>query len=250
MFNKISILAVLAVVATVFMYASTATAQLVVKEGLVSYWSFNKADIEGETVNDLMGNNDGIIVGKPQTVEGKVGEALELNGSSDYIEAPDNKSLQLWESYTLEAWIYQKESRSSRIIDKITAGTADGPHLDTHPGTVLRSCAGACVSSKTNYSLDEWHHVVMTFDKGDVKFYLDASPDGEGTAPSPLSGNALPLRIGADSDGQNLFLGVIDEVRVYNRALSEYEVNLNFVAKGLAVESSKKLATIWGEIKK
>ncbi len=250
MFNKISIIAVLVVVATVFRYASTATAQLVVKEGLVSYWSFNKADIEGETVRDLMGNNDGIIVGKPQTVEGKVGDALELNGSSDYVEAPDNKSLQLWESYTLEAWIYQKESRSSRIIDKITAGTADGPHLDTHPGTVLRSCAGACISSKTNYNLDEWHHVVMTFDKGEVKFYLDSSPDGEGTAPSPLSGNSLPLRIGADSDGQNLFLGIIDEVRVYNRALSEDEVKLNFVAKGLAVEGSKKLATTWGEIKK
>ncbi len=86
--------------------------------------------------------------------------------------------------------------------------TADGPHLDTHPGTLLRSCAGTCVSSKTNYSLDEWHHVVMTFDKGDVKFYLDSSPDGEGTAPSPLSGNSLPLRIGADSNAQNLLLEV------------------------------------------
>ena len=262
MFNKISIATVvLTVTATVFMYANMfatltdafglrANAQMVVEEGLVSYWSFNKADIDGETAKDFMGNNNGTIVGKPKAVEGKFGEALEFNGSSDYVEAPDDKSLQLWESYTLEAWIYQKESRSSRIIDKITAGTADGPHLDTHPGTILRSCAGACISSNTNYSLDEWHHVVMTFDDGDVKFYLDASEDGGGSAPSPLSGNSLPLRIAADSNAQNLFLGIIDEVRIYNRALNEKEVKQNFAAEGLAVVSpTKKLAITWGEIK-
>lgn len=248
MFNKISIITfVLAVIATVFIY-NVAKAQLVT-DGLVSYWSFNKDTIKGETVKDVMANNDGIIVGKPKTVKGKFGEALELNGAGDYVEAPDDKSLQLWESYTLEAWIYQKESRSSRIIDKITAGTADGPHLDTHPGTILRSCAGACISSNTNYSLNDWHHVVMTFDDGDVKFYLDASEDGGGSAPSPLSGNSLPLRIGADSNGQNLFLGIIDEARIYNRALSKDEVKQNSVAEGLAVERSNKLADTWGKIK-
>ncbi len=225
-----------------------AFSQYAVKNGLVSYWSFNKADIDGETVKDSFGSNHGVMKGKPKIVDGKIAEGLEFDGSS-YVEVPDNKSLQLWETYTLEAWIFQKESRSSRIIDKITAGTADGPHLDTHPGTKLRSCAGNCFSTKSDYTLNEWHHAAMTFDKGNVVLYLDGKADGEGKTNSPLAGNALSLKIGADSNGQNLFVGIIDEVRVYNRALSADEIKQNMNAKGLAVEAEGKLAVTWGSIK-
>ena len=137
-----------------------------------------------------------------------------------------------------------------RIIDKIGAGTANGPHLDTHPGTTLRSCAGNCISAAVNYSLEEWHHTAVTFDDGEVKLYLDGSVEGEGSVGSPLAGNNLTLKVAADSNGQNLFLGIIDEVRVYNRALSEAEINQNMKAEGLAVGNpSDKLALTWGELK-
>jgi hypothetical protein len=242
---------IIAAIATVFIHANAAKAQGIVEKGLVSYWPFNEGTIKGKIVSDLLGNNDGTLVGNPKIVDGKYGSALEFNGTSDYVDVPDDKSLQLWETYTLEAWIYQKESKSSRIIDKITAGTADGPHLDTHPGTTLRSCAGACISNKTQYSLKEWHHVAMTFDKGDVKFYLDGSPDGGGQAPSPLSGNSNPLRIGADSNGQNLFSGVIDEVRVYNRAINDAEIKQNMKSDGFAaINPAERLPITWGEIKR
>lgn len=223
----------------------------VVTDGLVSYWTFDKADIDGETVKDVFGNNDGTIVGEPQIVKGKVGDALEFNGASDYVEVEDDESLQLWTTHTLEAWLYQKESRSSRIIDKITAGTADGLHLDTHPGTKLRTCSGNCISTDIDYSLETWVHAIVTFNDGEVKLYINGSVEGEGEVPSPLSGNSLPLRIAADSNGQNLFLGIIDEVRIYNRVLNKTEINQNMNAEGLAVLSSyNKLAITWGKIKK
>ena len=222
----------------------------VVTEGLVSYWTFNDADMEGTTAKDIWGDNDGTLVGDPEVVEGKVGQALNFDGSDDYVEVPDDDSLQLWTSHTLEAWIYQMESRSSRIIDKIGAGTANGPHLDTHPGTTLRTCAGNCISTAVTYTLEEWHHVAVTFDEGDVKLYIDGEVEGEGTVTSPLAGNNLTLKVAADSNGQNLFLGIIDEVRVYDRALSEDEIEQNMNAEGLAVASSTdKLALTWGEIK-
>jgi len=225
----------------------------VVTDGLVSYWTFDKDDIEGDTAKDVWGENDGTIMGDPQIVEGEVGEALEFDGSGDYVEVPDAESLQLWETYTLEAWVYQTNTvpTDARIIDKITAGTADGPHLDTHPtGTKLRSCAGNCINNNTDRDLETWYHVAMTFDNGDVKFYLNGSSDGGGVVPSPLSGNSLSLKIGTDSNTQLCFSGIIDEVRVYNRALSEDEVKQNMKAEGLAVASStNKLAVTWGEIK-
>ena len=142
------------------------------------------------------------------------------------------------------------ESRSSRIIDKIGAGTANGTHLDTHPGTTLRTCAGNCISTAVDYTLEEWHHVAVTFSEGDVKLYIDGAVEGEGTVPSPLAGNDLTLRVAADSDGQSLFLGIIDEVRVYDRALNEDEIEQNMSAEGLAVEgSTDMLASTWGRIK-
>jgi hypothetical protein len=249
MLRKTFCIWVLVFIGTFFLSALVAKAQIVTN-GLVSYWSFDKKDIEGKTVKDVFGKNNGTMVGNPKVVNGKMGDALEFAGAADYVEVPDDKSLQLWKTYTLEAWIFQMESRSSRIIDKITAGTADGPHLDTHPGTILRSCAGACISSNTQYKLETWNHVVQTFDEGDVQFYLNGNPDGDGKAPSPLSGNKLTLKIGADSNGRNLFKGIIDEVKIYNRAITGADVKQNFTSKiGLAVHPTGKLATRWGEIK-
>ncbi|MBC8235184.1 hypothetical protein H8E77_37035, partial [bacterium] len=86
MFNKPSIIAfTLAVIASAFMYANMFTSftdafglraeAQAVKEGLVSYWTFDQADIKGKTVKDVWGDNDGTIIG-PKIVKGKVGEAL------------------------------------------------------------------------------------------------------------------------------------------------------------------------------
>jgi hypothetical protein len=193
------------------------------KAELVGWWRFDEGS--GTVANDSSGNgNDGTFNGDPQWVDGILGGALEFDGTDDYIEVPDNESLHLWERFTLAAWIYQVESSSSRIIDKIGAGTANGPHLDTHPGTKLRSCSGTCISTTTDHTLDEWHHVAVTFDEGYVKLYVDGYIEAEGSAPSPLAGNSLPLRIGADSDGRSLFHGLIDDARVYNLALTEAEI--------------------------
>lgn len=231
-----------------FICALPIQAQQVIEKGLVSYWTFNKADIDGDIAKDVFGENHGTIKGCKQ-VAGKYGEALEFDGASNYVEVPDNETLQLWETYTLEAWIFQTESRSSRIIDKITAGTADGPHLDTHPGTTLRSCAGNCFSSKDQYDLNEWVYAAMTFDEGNVVIYLNGKADGEGQTTSPLAGNKLSFKVGADSGGANLFKGIIDEVRVYNRALTADEVKQNMNAKSLAVEAKEKLTATWGYVK-
>jgi len=194
-----------------------------VSADLVGHWAFDEG--KGAIARDSSGNGyDGVLQGDPQWVAGRMRGALEFDGAGDYVEVPDNENLHLWERFTLAAWIYQVESRSSRIIDKITAGTADGPHLDTYPGTTLRSCSGVCVSTDVTYTLNEWHHVAVTFDQGDVKLYIDGSVEGSGAAPSPLAGNNLPLRIGADSQGQSLFHGLIDDVAVFDHALTEAEI--------------------------
>jgi hypothetical protein len=246
--SKLWLLLCFSVVIIALLSSNPTYAQQIVKDGLVSYWTFNKADIDGDTAKDVVGKNNGTIKGCKQ-VAGKYGEALEFDGVANYVEVPDNESLHLWEKYTLEAWIFQYESRSSRILDKITAGTADGPHLDTHPGTKLRSCAGNCFSTAKDYSLKEWHYAAMTFDEGSVVLYLDGEPNGDGKTASPLAGNKVSFKVGADSGGANLFIGIIDEVRVYNRALKEDEIKQNMKSQSLAVDRLGKLAITWGILK-
>ena len=92
----------------VFLCVGGAKAQQIVTDGLVSYWTFDDGDIEGDTVKDVWGDNDGTIVGNAQMVDGKIGKALEFDGVGSYVEVPDHESLQLWEKHTLEAWIFPK----------------------------------------------------------------------------------------------------------------------------------------------
>ena len=69
---------------------------------LVGYWSFDEAD----GAEDLSGNgNDGIIRGNPKVVDGKLGEALEFNGSTDYVEIPDAPSISELDALSMAAWI-------------------------------------------------------------------------------------------------------------------------------------------------
>ena len=118
---------------------------------LVGHWAFDEG--QGTIAYDSSGNgHHGTLHGDPQWGVGKINGALELDGDGDYVEVPDHESSRLWERFTLAAWIYQRESRSSRIIDKIGAGTSNRPHLDTHPGTTSRSCSGNCISSSTDYT--------------------------------------------------------------------------------------------------
>ena len=94
-----------------------------VSEGLVSYWSFDKETIEGETVKDVWGSNDGKIEGAPRVVKGKVAEGMEFNGSNQSVNVgnPADGSLDFGArtDFTLEVWAFPKDSGASmRIIDK------------------------------------------------------------------------------------------------------------------------------------
>ena len=71
---------VIAIVATVLMATNMAQARQAITDGLVSYWSFNKDSVAGETVKDIFGASDGTMDGNVEVVDGKVGEALKFSG--------------------------------------------------------------------------------------------------------------------------------------------------------------------------
>ena len=77
----------------------------VVTEGLVSYWTLNRATIQDNTVKDTWGSNHGTINGEPRITKGRFGEALEFDGVDDYLQIPDTDTLRIDDTGSIEFWI-------------------------------------------------------------------------------------------------------------------------------------------------
>ncbi|HIE28826.1 TPA: LamG domain-containing protein [Candidatus Poribacteria bacterium] len=233
-----------------------------VADGLVSFWTFDKEDISGKTVKDIWGKNDGTMVGAPEIVDGKIDQALSFNGTSDMVEVPGNDDLTQigTDSVTAEAWIN---------VEKPCYGVINGrPFWILHwtgcgglpMGMRFYIGAGGWKSVTSKSTVKEgWHHWVGVYDGKELKVYLDGKEDASvgsgGKLASTGDGNPDWLTFGKDyhttvnNDRWNKV--IIDEVRVYSRALTDTEVLQNFQAEKneLAVNPNGKLTTSWGTIK-
>ena len=261
MFNRILIV-VLAVLATSFMYANTAKAG-VVRDGLVSYWT-----LDG-TTNDAVGKSHGVVEGNPETVDGKIGKALQFDANGDFVNCGNDESLNFerTDEFSIQAWVNKEIDNNQVILGKHESSGAYQGWLFWYRaagkvGAVIRNDWPSKnlieVNTGETFSIAEWHHVLMTYDGSSkasgVKIYVDGIEKALEAAHDGLDDSIktnLNVNIGSRDDGQNLFNGIIDEVGVYNRVLDEDEVKQNFEAEesDLAVRPTGKLAEVWGKIK-
>ena len=212
---------------SMFFCASVANAT----EAPVAAYSFNEA--EGETVHDSSSVNDGTLEGATW-VRGKYGSALRFHGEAGSIlTVPDATELQLTEAFTLEAWVRPTTSGSNTpLLTKETSGyfsyglEAGGEEAGVPTGRVASGFfAEESVNGFEPLPLKTWSHLAATFDGEQLRLYVD----GElvDSAPvSPPSSSEGPLQIGGASPFflEGYFDGKIDEVRLYDRALSIEEV--------------------------
>ncbi len=243
------------------------TASLVVaqfpEDGVVGYWPLDNGTINGNTVKDVLGKNDGKLEGNPKSVKGKVGEGLEFD-SNNFVDIPGTDSLNFngAEAISVAAWI---NGKTATPVDGAVAGTCCGTIIAQRDvnGWALRfdgRNAGSELEfiTQPNWQGDggfgvaalpkgEWHHLVGVLE-GNKKFlYLDGKFAKEDTFNGPMQTGGTETEIGSAGDGG--FIGIIDEVVIYNRAISEKEVEMLFKAEGLPVEARGKLTTRWGHIK-
>jgi hypothetical protein len=149
---------------------------------------------------------------------------------TDYVQVPDAPSLDLPTALTIDAWI-DTTTGGGRIVDKITPFANDGYLLDV-VGRLRMQVGGLGITSQSDVPLGTFVHVAGTYDGTRLALYVNGQLDSEttfGQTPVPIPVNALPLRIGADSSGGSLFTGVVDDPRIFNRALTANEVNTLFV---------------------
>lgn len=228
-------------------------------DGLVGAWLFDEG--KGEAVTDSSDNGlDGKIArGKPKWVDGKFGGAMEFGGA-DMVTVDDDPALDL-EDFTLAAWVnIPKISGAWQIIaskeNRNPTGRNYGLFGNINNGTVHYSfttnAGWKSFNAATAVTDGEWHHVAGTYDGSDFKLYLNGTVDAE-TAPGTKPDNHDNfLFIGGCDIGNYWMTGTIDEVVIYNRALSEQEIN-ELMEDGmevtLDVQPGGKLGTTWSRIK-
>lgn len=244
----------LTLMAILLMCANIAIAQIVT-DGLVSYWSFDKADINGETVKDLIGTNDGNIFNQVEIAEGKVNQALLFAGG--YVEVPDDPSIKP-EQFTFQFWVNSNKefgatSRFDLVDDTGQIVIRNDERAEYGSNLALHWSDGGvwyAINPADVLSAEEWHNVAVTHDGSEAKIYLNGNFENSLKAKFAWSGGELGISIGAHKwASANFFDGMIDELLFYKKALNEAEVKKNYAASGLSVSSRGTLTTAWGMIK-
>ena len=231
----------------------------VVTDDLVSYYRFDKNDIAGNTVKDVIGGKDGTIIGQPQSIEGHLGDALDFGGQPDCVELPS--ILKIGENpASYEAWFLK--SPDSRvgwqyILTNKTNFTDHFFRLGFNQNTgQLRYYTEQANNVKKAWVTDEdyadskWHHVVATREGDKAKMYVDGVLVKEDEAMSgDIGGGETNWYIAQNGNTAEYLIGAVDEVRIYRKALTLEEVKQNFASQGLSVEPNEKLSLTWGRLK-
>jgi len=244
------------------MFLLTNMAVSMVDNSLVLYLTFD-AD-EGNTVKDLTSNhNDGDIKGNPKKVDGIFGSALKFNGTTDSVEIPHNASLNMTNTVTMEMWVnLDAGGPDTNQVGIEKGGWEAGEYsLYAHynPGNKsavqffdLPVACGDANSGNLGQDIKDgnWHHLAGVWDGKNIYIYTDGKLDLSWECGGKLNTNSKSVYIGARNGAERLLQGIVDEVRLYNRALSEAEVKTDMETFGkLSVSPLAKLAACWGIVK-
>lgn len=207
-----------------------------VDTSLKGYWSFNGKDVSGTTAYDRSGaGNTGTLTLGPTVTPGKLGQALNFDGSNDYVTVPSATSLNSTSQITVSAWIKRVGTGTRQFfVSKGSANTVATTQywLELTSGNVLvfelasGSTEHKLTSGFTLTDTQNWHHVVGTYDGTTQKIFLDGVQDATtSTWSGALNALSDDVAIGNRSVFYDIpFNGSIDEVRIYNRALSAGEI--------------------------
>jgi hypothetical protein len=196
-------------------FSAAALASSPCRGDLTHYYPFS-AD-----VSDAVGSADGTLIGGA-TVSGGV---LNLDGTDDYVEfgefiVPTSGSFSI-------AMFAQQTTSPGNYIELISQGGGPGFYLGHDPGGIIRASDGWLSTGVPFLSGGDFHHYALTVDTvgGSTKLYVDGSLSASLGSPIGMSGGGTNTRFGRQYDGHaEYFFGALDDVRIYDHALTAQEV--------------------------
>jgi len=193
---------------------------------LIGWWKLDET--EGAVAADSSGSgHDGTLVGDPVWAQGAIGGALEFDGEGDYVDLGVSPEFDVTSQITVAAWV------------KVTAFDVDWQAIVIKGDTAWRlsrsqgnnlhfGCTGMWpewVHGTADVNDGQWHHIAGVYNGTELRLYVDGALDASVTAAGLINVNEYPVTIGenAEHPGRE-WNGLIDDVRLYNHALSAAEI--------------------------
>lgn len=194
---------------------------------LIGRWTFDD-HTKSSWVFDVSGHrHDGLLTAPLPRAASRpgCGSALVFDGTG-YVDIAAVPDLNLGDAFTIALWLQPMRGGAMRLVDKTPVGGSDGYLIDTHPDGNLRVITrrAGLAASQVKLPVNKWSHVAVALGNGKLTAYVDGKPVAETATRAALTATDLPLRFGASSQGWDRFFGLMDDVRLYRRALAPDEI--------------------------
>ncbi|MEN6337988.1 MAG: LamG-like jellyroll fold domain-containing protein, partial [Phycisphaerales bacterium] len=201
------------------------------KANLVGLWTLdgNASDTSGK------GNNGTVTGGVANWVPGMVGQAMDFQNGQTFIDCGKGASLNLTDAITITGWIRMGFTAADRKIvanqDGTTGGYKMGLYTNNKLELEIRTSANAATLNRDTaggavLQQDVWYHVAGVYSKGKfIRTYVYGNLDRELATTAVLGASTASFKLGCGESATSYFwLGALDDMRVYNRALSQEEI--------------------------
>jgi hypothetical protein len=195
----------------------------------VASYSFNEN--QGIVVDDSSGNNNnGSAINTAWDLNGKYGSALSFNGTDSIVSINNSSSLNLTTGMTLEAWIKPASlSKWKNVITKerpnhLVYGMYANTNTNRPSGEISIGGSNTTIQGNSQLPVNAWTHIAVTFDGSNLQIFVNGTQVAAQSVSGSITTSANPLRIGGNLVWGEYFSGFIDEVRIYNVALSASDI--------------------------
>jgi hypothetical protein len=202
--------------------------------GLVAAYSFNEGT--GTTLVDRSGRgHTGTISGATWSTQGRFGGALSFDGVNDWVTIADTAALDLTTGMTLEAWVAPSTLTGWRtaLLKERPGGLAYALYTSgdgTRPSGYVAAPGDVAVIGPASLPVNTWAHVTLTYDGTNLRLFVNGVQVRTAALTGAITTSTGVLRIGGNSVWSEFFQGRIDEVRIYNRALTAGEIQADMAA--------------------
>jgi hypothetical protein len=206
--------------------------------GLVGYWKLDEGN--GTIAADSSGNNNnGTLQNGPIWVDGKYVKALSFDGTDDYVSIGSSSSLEFSQQFTVACWAKVEDSTGDhQVILAQNYGYSDIYGIEYQPDGHTPQFFVGTSSGVRQYAVSslvvqfgEWVHLVGCFDGSSVRIYVNGTLRGTTDLIGSIDIKDKPIQLGAHTEpsDRNWFRGTVDNVMIYNRALSADEVMAHYL---------------------
>lgn len=236
-----------------FATSLTSTCTPNINTGLVAQYNFTG------NANDISGNgNNGVVNGATLVADrfGNANSAYSFNGSTDFIQVSHNASLQFPSNkMSISFWVnyasFATNGNNDVLISKQNGNGSTQVGFNVFQGSTASGNTGLLVSNgggnfggvaSTSLALSQTKHIVVVYDNGNAKTYVNGVSVNTGTSTATIGANTMDLLIGkANWSNPNAtpFNGILDDIRIYNRLLTDCDIDSLFnMPNSIATEIS------------